>query len=276
MARIAWAEWRPIGPVTEEPPIEPTVLIFHTMDGYLRGTEATFKQGGFDGTESTFGLGGPWDGVLDGVLWQWQDTHRQADAQFAGNAYADSVETSDGHAPTHPWSSKQLDALVRLTVDWCRLTGNPCELVNAPGHRGLGYHAQFDIWNKHGHACPGPVRLGQLRTIVIPKARAALGGTTTPSTTTTTPDTGGILVEDGILGPATISALQGRLHLDADGIMGPVTRVALQRLLGVRADSVVGPATIRALQKHVHVAESGTWDRETTRALQRALNAGEF
>ncbi len=276
MGGIAWAEWRPLGAITEEPPITPTVLIFHTMVGFLRGTEAMFKQGGFKGEESTFGVGGPWDGDLDGVLWQWQDTHRQADAQFAGNAYADSIETSDGGHPTNPWSSKQIETLVRLTVDWCTMTGNPCELVKAPSGRGLGYHEQFWDWNHGDHACPGPVREGQLRTLVIPKARAALtGGTYRPHSPAPSGPQGKI-AEDGVLGPETISALQRQLHVEDDGVMGPATRVALQRHLGVRADSIIGPITVKALQRRVRATQSGIWDRQTTLALQRALSAGTF
>jgi hypothetical protein len=277
MTRVAWAEWKPLSAVDDEPPVTPTVLIFHTMVGFLRGTDAVFRQNGYLGTESTFGLGGPWDGgTLDGALWQWQDTHRQADAQFAGNAYANSVETSDGGHPTAPWSSKQIETLVKLTVDWCRQTGNPCVFVSAPHERGLGWHEQFWEWNHGDHACPGPIREGQLRTIVIPKARAALeGGTFTPGPTEPSrPD--GKIAEDGILGPETVAALQRRLEVDADGIMGPNTRVALQRFLGVRPDSILGPQSVKALQKHVHAVQTAFWDRLTTRALQRALNSGTF
>jgi peptidoglycan hydrolase-like protein with peptidoglycan-binding domain len=282
MARIPWAQWRPLGPITDEPPITPTVLIYHTMDGYLRGTEETFKQQGFFGTESTWGLGGPWDGTLDGVLWQWQDTHRQADAQYDGNAYANSVETSDGKAYTHPWSSKQLESLIRLTVDWCKLTGNPCKLVTQPTEKGLGYHEQFEGWNKDHHTCPGPIREGQLRMTVIPKARAKLAatvGSLSHAMSTAPPISGGsgeMLAVDGVVGPATIRALQHRLGITVDGIMGPATRVALQRHLGVRSDSVILENTVEALQARIEAAPSGVWDRATTRSLQEVLNAGSF
>lgn len=276
MARITWAKWRPLGPITDEPPIKPTVLIFHTMIGFLAGTEAWFKRGGFKGTESTFGVGGPADGSRDGELWQWQDMHRMADAQYAGNAYANSVETSDGTHPNHPWSSKQLETLVRLTVDWCRMTGNPCRVVTAPNQRGLGWHSQFSIWNVEKHACPGPVRLGQLRTIVIPKARAILAGKKPKSAMRVDLRKTAKLDVDGVLGPATIATLQRALEIEDDGIMGPETRVALQQELGVRPDGAVGSVTVKALQRRIQVEESGIWDPATTRALQRSLNEGIF
>ena len=272
MARISWASWRPLGPITDEPPIRPTVLVFHTMAGFLRGTDAHFRRGGFDGVESTFGVGGPADGALDGALWQWQDMHRQADAQSAGNAYANSVETSDGTFSNHPWSTKQIRTLVRLVVDWCRLTGNPCRVVRAANERGLGWHGQFSIWNPDAHTCPGPVRLGQLRTTVIPRARAILQGS--PLAIEHDLGRAGRLAEDGVVGTATIATLQRELGIADDGVLGPETRVALQQALGVRPDSAVGPVTVAALQARIGVDETGVWDDRTSRALQRALNEG--
>lgn len=276
MARVPWAEWRPLGPIAAQPPINPTVLIFHTMEGYLRGTDVTFRKGGYVGVESTFGVGGPADGSLDGALWQWQDTHRSADAQFEGNAYADSVETSDGTFPSHPWSSKQIQTLVRLTADWCRLTGNPCKLVARTSKRGLGYHAQFKPWNHDGKSCPGAVRVGQLRTIVIPKARAALANDSHTPHPIAPSQPDGLIAEDSIAGPETIAALQRELGLSEDGIFGPETRVSLQLHLGTRPDSAVGSVTIRALESRVGLDERGVWDHVTTLALQKSLNAGSF
>jgi hypothetical protein len=149
------------------------VLIFHTMVGHLSGTDSMFRRDGYSGTESTFGVGGPEDGH-DGELWQWQSILRQADAQWDGNAYANSVETADGGDPSRPWTPAQLDTLIRLTADWCRQTGNPCELVTAPTGLGIGYHRQFRQWNHDGHTCPGPVRERQLTATVIPGARRLL------------------------------------------------------------------------------------------------------
>lgn len=78
--RYPGASWRPLG-TQSEPLITPRVLVFHTMVGYLRGTDSLFRREGYTGTESHFGVGGPWDGgALDGAVWQWQSIDRQADA----------------------------------------------------------------------------------------------------------------------------------------------------------------------------------------------------
>ena len=174
LTRYPAAEWRPLGEQTE-PGITPRILIVHTMVGYLRSTDTMFRKQGYTGTESHFGVGGPWDSSdLDGAVWQWQSLDRQADAQGPGNAYATSIETSDGGNPDRAWSAKQLDALVNLGVWWCRQTGNPARLVTSPAGNGFGYHSQFEVWNPNSHSCPNPTRIAQLRNTVIPRVATAL------------------------------------------------------------------------------------------------------
>jgi N-acetylmuramoyl-L-alanine amidase len=173
--RYPLAEWRPLSANNNEPHIgKPSVLIFHTMVGYLTGTDSMFFQNGYGGVESHFGVGGKYDGSLDGAVYQWQLLDYQADAQYDGNAYATSVETSDGGHPEDKWSPKQVQALIDLTVWWCHNTGNPCKLVHHPTDKGIGYHQQFTTWNRSGHNCPGPTRVHQLIFDVIPKAKAIL------------------------------------------------------------------------------------------------------
>lgn len=172
--RYPAASWRPLGTQTE-PRITPRILVFHTMVGYLRGTDTLFRSRGYTGTESHFGVGGPWDGsALDGAVWQWQTIDYQADAQNAGNAYATSILTSDGGDPLRPWSARQLDALVGIGVWWCRQTGAPPRLVRSTSQSGIGYHAQFSAWAPDGRSCPGRVRIAQLTATVIPRIASAL------------------------------------------------------------------------------------------------------
>lgn len=175
--RYPEAHWRPLSSNNTEPKIgKPSVLIFHTMVGYLAGTDSMFHNDGYGGTESHFGVGGKHDGTNDGIVYQWQTIDRQADAQYSGNAYATSIETSDGGHPTEPWSEKQIAALVRLGVWWCKTTKNPARLVHSPTDVGFGYHQQFNEWNRSNHNCPGSVRVGQLKTMVIPWVQSILIG----------------------------------------------------------------------------------------------------
>jgi hypothetical protein len=147
------------------------------MSGYLMGTDATFRVNGYGGTESHFGIGGNFDRPdLDGAVLQWQSIDRQADAQFAGNAYATSVETSDGAKDGVPWSSKQVEAIIQLGVWWCKQTGNPAKLITSIDGHGFGYHAQFHAWNLNDHDCPGSVRLSQYKNEIIPEIANRLDG----------------------------------------------------------------------------------------------------
>lgn len=171
------AAWRPLGNPLSEPSVGvPRLLIWHTMVGNLRGTENMFKQGGFDGVESTFGLGGAYDKGLDGVLWEWQRLDRQADAQFDANPLANSVECSDGGDGTRPFSAAQVVTSIRLGVRWCQETGRPPTEAQSWDGVGFGYHCLFTRWNKTNHSCPGSARIKQLRTIIWPAIAHELRG----------------------------------------------------------------------------------------------------
>lgn len=284
--KISWAEWKPLGP-EDEPKIKPRILIFHTMGGNLRVVDRMFRVGGYDGTEATFGVGGKWSPEdKDGELFQWQVTGRQADAQFAGNDYADSVETADGGNPHNPWTSLQLNTLIRLGVDWCKGTGNPARLVASESEHGFGYHEQFLSWNTDHHGCPGPVREGQLRTIIIPKVRAQIKGST--HHVKVDPKKADRIGEDGIWSHETVVALQLALGLvgnEVDGIFGPHTRKLLQKRVGANQDGNIGPVTVKHWKFHLkskgfwHWGNSsinGHWDRILTLQTQKALNDHKF
>jgi peptidoglycan hydrolase-like protein with peptidoglycan-binding domain len=177
------AQWRPLSNIQSEPNIGvPRLLIWHTMVGYLLGTERMFRTNGYSGTESTFGIGGPWDGAkYDGVVFQWQSATRQADAQAAGNAYALSIEHSDGGNSNNPLSAKQIEADVQLGLWFCEQTGRPPIPAKAWNGYGFGMHNMFKEWNPDAHACPGRVREKQIREIVWPEIARRLGNTSNPT-----------------------------------------------------------------------------------------------
>lgn len=195
MARYPGAEWRPLGEQTEPRMTRPDIVCLHTMVGYLSSTDTMFKRKGYTGTESHFGVGGKWGRSdiahkLDGVVYQWQDTSRQADANGMGNDRLISIETAD-NAPDfprdlEPWTPRQLDALVKLVAWCCRTHDIPPVLIpdSRPGRRGIGYHKQgCDPWRVEGgelwssayaKECPGPARIEQVKTIIVPRVAAAL------------------------------------------------------------------------------------------------------
>ena len=155
-----------------QPRITPRIVIVHTMEGSLLGTDSLFRSNFV--FESHFGIGGPTDGAdLDGVIFQWMDTDRQADANRHANDFAVSIETSDGGDPNRPWSLKQLDALIRLIGALCDQYSIPRRVVTDPfdATGGLGWHVMFGApgpWTPKAKTCPGPVRIAQLKDTVFP------------------------------------------------------------------------------------------------------------
>lgn len=148
-------------------------LCFHTMSGYLMGSESQWINNGYEGVRSHFGLGGLKDAVGDdGRLVQWNSLQRVAYAQNGGNPYCISVETSDGAVNGLPWSPKQLERIVELIIWFSRLCGRTYpRIANAPGEFGtITYHQQFATFNTHNHDCPGDIRRTQLLKVALPRA----------------------------------------------------------------------------------------------------------
>lgn len=172
------AEYRPLGPQTQPKLTEHRCIIFHTMGGYLQGTDGMFKRNGYVGDESHFGVGGQYDGPsLDGSVWQWQDLDYTADAQYAGNMYGISIETSDGGHSGVQWDKSQLNSLIFLTTWLCKKYNIPAKLMVNVTDKGIGYHSLFRTeWNRDGHLCPGVARVTQLVNTVIPEVARRLKG----------------------------------------------------------------------------------------------------
>lgn len=247
-----FAEWRPLGRQTEQRIGVPRIFIVHTMIGYLAGTEAMFRRDGYSGTESTFGIGGSWDGDLDGAIWQWQDLAHSADANFDANAYATSVETSDGGKLRVGWSARQAESLIKLGVWWCKATGNPAKLVTSPDGRGFGWHAQFREWNRTAHDCPGAVRLGQYKSEIVPEIARRLAGEVPPAPAPPWP---GRLLRyvpgERLMQGTDVHQWQAQMRrrgwtIDVDGMFGPGSRdvaMRFQREKRIDVDGIVGRVT---------------------------------
>jgi len=201
------SRWVPLSTnQTESAMVGHDVVCLHTMVGYLLSVDRAWRPDGYAGLESHFGVGGKWGpdvGGFDGVVFQWQDLHYQADANLDGNPYVISIETADnGFEPIQPWTLKQLDAIVKL-VDWlcsvpahaacpstwrCHQVGIPRVLIpnTLRSNRGIGYHRQGIVGNYPDHLVPGGVRwsavtgktcptdarIAQIKSIIIPRLQA--------------------------------------------------------------------------------------------------------
>lgn len=198
MPRYPGAQWRPLaadwnrqGRISAH-----DIVCLHTMVGALWGTDNYFRQGGYGGTESHFGIG------FDGENLQWQDTDYKADANLDGNHRIISIETADvgegfpkwntnDGSQVPAWTDAQVEEIAR-TIAWCCTVHDiPCALIpdSKPGRRGIGYHRQGcdgnypdrrvpggELWSGvDGKVCPGNRRIAQIPK-VIEKARRIMEG----------------------------------------------------------------------------------------------------
>lgn len=146
--------------------INPTQFIVHslaapwtierTYEFWLRSTNL----------ESHFGLG------YDGRLGQYIGTQTRADANASANVRAISLESAANTSNTDPWTTAQLDTLVRV-MDWvAREHGIPRRLCRSGTDPGFGYHRLHSAWSLGGTYCPGDKRVDQFRKIVMPRVIA--------------------------------------------------------------------------------------------------------
>ena len=164
MALYPAAKVRLLSDADKEPSIHPTCVIYHTAVSTGASLYAYFNRSDVN-VESHFYVPKSWDLAVE----QYQNTNRQADAQFDGNAYAISVESWDNADPDHvPWNDSQIERHARIAA-WAHIT-HGIELTKAYMKNnvayGIGYHAQFYVWNKTNHSCPGPVRIPQMPQII--------------------------------------------------------------------------------------------------------------
>jgi peptidoglycan hydrolase-like protein with peptidoglycan-binding domain len=293
-ARYPHAAWKPLGDPSDEPSMKGHgVACVHTMVGYLSSTDAFFRVAngkGFSGTESHFGVGGPWgtDAVrgLDGTVWQWQDLLYTADANLDGNPWVISIETADNAprlaADIKEWSPAQCDSLVSLLLwvtskeahagcpsSWeCHASGIPRVLIpdTAPGRRGIGYHRQgIPPWMRAGAVkwsavtgkpCPGDERVDQLKSTIIPRVQGA--------------DAARVVdVKPVVQPPKAVGERTPRvLGVVKAGMTGPLVK-QWQGAAGTTRDGIFGAGTaaaVKVLQKRLDVAADGMAGPGTLRA----------
>jgi hypothetical protein len=111
---------------------------------------------------------------LVGGLWQFGPVNRKANAQFGGNSICVSVETA---GMSGPLNDAQLKTLIRLYAwlwtEW-HISLEVSTSWNGPG---AGWHSKYPEWNKNNHQCPGQPRVDQLKTVILPGAKALVAGT---------------------------------------------------------------------------------------------------
>lgn len=150
-----------------QPKITPRIVILHSAAG--RGSLHGFFANSSN-LESHFWVSG------SGLVEQYMDTNRRADANLHANGYAVSIETESTVAATERWTDRQAAAIVAL-VDWlCTEHEIPRVQVARPDGAGIGWHIMFGApgpWTPVSKSCPGPSRILQARDEIIPAVAAA-------------------------------------------------------------------------------------------------------
>jgi len=182
MALYPGARQRPIPPGANDPKIIPIGVILH-VDAGNAGSLYNYFNGPSGGIESHFHI--PKVGMPE----QYRDTTREADANFQANSFDRngktygflSVETQ-GLEPGE-WNAHQLDEIKKLLL-WANKThGIPLRRCPAWNEAGVGYHVMFGSpgpWTPVSKSCPGPNRIKQFNTVLVPWFKTATAPAPTP------------------------------------------------------------------------------------------------
>ncbi|MFE5771452.1 N-acetylmuramoyl-L-alanine amidase [Streptomyces sp. NPDC056485] len=169
----------------DQPTINPTQFILHSVVAPWDEHRIYAYWRDSTNLESTWGLD------FDGSLGQYLSTTTRADANYSANRRADgsgavSVETASNGEATDPWTDPQLDELADLAVWLHRTHAIPLRVCRSWTDPGIGYHRLYREWSSSGTDCPGPARIRQFTSELMPEIqrRAGLPPTTPPPTTT--------------------------------------------------------------------------------------------
>lgn len=256
-----FAVQQPIDDWHSEPAIVPRVAVLH-RHGSKGSSEAVGRYFDRVGSESHFSI------KRDGTIVQFVPVDRQADAQWDANAFAVSIETEDDGIWEAAWTGAQIDAIVRLlfwlNAEW----GIPLHECTGPYGSGVGWHKQFDQWNKSSHYCPSDGQVDQIRNHILP----ALSG----DAPAYQPERGDEdVMRRGDQGQS-VEYLQEQVNrmltgrhdsgpLTIDGDFGPATESALKDAQSKWGWEPDGVATAAFMARTVHVVVETNvreWDRE--------------
>jgi hypothetical protein len=151
-----------ISPGSSDPRITPRIAILHT-DGGDAYNLGPYFDGPSGGIESHFHI------AKDGTLFQYRDTGWEADANYRANPFAISIETQG--TGYEEWTAAQIETILRLLRWLNQVHSIPLKVCDHWDGTGIGYHIQFGSpgwWTPTGKICPGPKRIAQIGTTIIP------------------------------------------------------------------------------------------------------------
>lgn len=136
-------------------------------NGSLYGWWASHANGSMG--RANLHIGAHFQVMRDGQVEQYVDTDLVVYHAYSASEWAVGFEVEDDGDPSRPMTAAQLASIAAI----CRELGIPARQVDvSSGADGIGWHSQYAAWNQSGHECPGPVRVGQVRSVLIPALRA--------------------------------------------------------------------------------------------------------
>lgn len=151
-----------IPPGSNDPRITARVAILHSDGGNVYNLGDYF-DGPSGGIESHFHI------AKDGTIFQYRDTGWEADANHLANPFAISIETQG--TGYEAWTPEQIESIVRLLLWLNEVHDIPLRMVERWDGSGIGFHIQFGSpgqWTPSNKICPGPLRIQQITSTVIP------------------------------------------------------------------------------------------------------------
>lgn len=177
---MAWydgAVRKEIRPGSSDPAISPLGIILHTDAGNSSSLYNYFN-GPSGGIESHFHI--PKSKPVE----QYRSTGYEADANLKANSFfVDGIRYGFISVETQglagdPWNAYQLDEIKKLIL-WARSVHPRILLRVCPGpfSAGIGYHTLFGSpsqWTPVAKSCPGPLRIKQFNTVLVPWFKTAI------------------------------------------------------------------------------------------------------
>jgi hypothetical protein len=230
-----------------------------------------------------------------GLVEQYVDTSRRAEADLHGNDATISIETeSKGEA----WTEAQVQAIIALDIWLCNTHGIPKKLATSSqtndSSRGLSWHrlgidgnfpalpsrlagrlqrgGGMHYSTAKGKTCPVDGPINQMYDRIFP----GVSGNATPPNPSPGPSPrppSGQLVVDGMWGSATTTKAQQVLGTAVDGEIWyqylPNKQPAFVSGWIYNYSSGKGSALVKAMQSGMGIAADGVWGKNTTIALQK-------
>lgn len=106
--------------------------------------------------------------ATDGRAEQYTDSDLVVYHAFAASEWAVGIELQDNGDPSTPLTPAQIATTAGLLHE---LVVPRVLLVSQNPGDGIGYHEQFDSWNRSHHRCLGDVRRAQVQAELIPALR---------------------------------------------------------------------------------------------------------